>query len=905
MSRFTTWNLLNLCKAALAAITLIVFPCFAQSQDETRRQVEKPLEENTLQSDAAYFESHVLPLLKEKCFDCHSHEAGEANGNLMLDSAAAIAAGGTRGPAINMANLAKSPFVTAVLYEDPDLQMPPDGKLSPAEMEILKKWIVGGAVFPAHLGAKHSLDDEAKIDPTSHWAYQPLGTHKTEAKPSTTPTQPNQPLNTEFDRLLFRELDNKGLKFSQIADRATLLRRMSYDITGLPPTFEETQAFIHDSSPTDQAVENALERLLSSPRFGERWARHWMDLARYADNKGYVFREDREYPEAYRYRDWLIQAFNNDLPYDQFVIQQLAADKLAASHPDHAKDENLPALGFLTLGRRFLNNQFDIIDDRIDVVSRGLMGMTLACARCHDHKYDPLTQGDYYSMAGVFLNSKEPGGEPFAHRLQDAEKMRDSFILVRGSVGQIGPKVERQFVRFLGPDKPPYKDGSGRLELAQEIVSSQNPLTARVIANRIWMKLMGSSLVESPSDFGLRCPQPSQIDLLDSLAAYLIKHDWNLKSLVRRIMQSHAYQQSSDHNESAFATDPVNSLYWKMNRKRLDFEAMRDTLLVSTGKLNASVGGKSERIDKAPFSYRRTLYAYIDRQNLPAVFRTFDLASPDVHSPKRAETSVPQQGLFALNSEFISKLASARARPLDLAAERSEKFDIRAEISTLFRDILGRNPSKEEILLVENFLSQQSDTSKPGGNWEYGYGQLAPDAGSLKGFVHLPACHKGRWQGGAKLPDPALGWCMLDAAGGHPGNDSDFAVIRRWNALRKGTLRITGQLSHTSPEGNGVRATLLVDNQRVNSWSVHKSQTNTQAKLVKVDAGSTIDFVVDSLGNESFDSFKWNVKISYSDGSNEQFDSARQFSETKIQPIGPWAQVVQALLASNELMFVD
>lgn len=878
MSEFSGWLRLQqvLCTLLLSSVIL-------------------PASAGHAQSDAEYFENQVLPLLKDKCFDCHSHEAGEANGNLMLDSAAAISAGGTRGPAINMAQLAKSPFVVAVTYEDPELQMPPDGKLNESEMEILKEWILAGAAFPDHLGVKFSGGEET-IDPSEHWAYLPLGTEAD--KMESTPDAPlDSTIKTNFDKLVQENLAEAGLGFSPTADRVTLIRRLYYDLTGLPPTYEATQEFVSSELPTELVFENTLNRLLSSPKFGERWARYWMDLARYADNKGYVFREDREYPEAYRYREWLINAFNADLPYDQFVTYQLAADKTKVdSH------SNLPALGFVTLGRRFLNNQLDIIDDRIDVVSRGLMGMTLACARCHDHKYDPLTQGDYYALAGVFLNSKEPGGEPFAHRLQDAEKMRDSHILVRGSVGQIGPKVERQFVRFLGPDKPPFSDGSGRLELAQEIVSTNNPLTARVIANRIWSKLLGSSLVESPSDFGLRCPKPKQLRLLDSLANYLIQHQWNVKALVRHIMQSHVYQQSSQHNESAFAADPANELYWKMNRKRLDFEGMRDTLLVRTGQLNEAIGGKSERIDQAPFSYRRTLYAYIDRQNLPAIFRTFDMASPDVHCPKRAETSVPQQGLFALNSRFVAELASAcsnRITPRPAAREQR-----RAAISQLFRDLLGRDAQHQEVDLVSKFLEQQADVTEPGGTWDYGYGRIATDTGNLESFERLPICHEGSWQGGKKLPDTRLGWCLLNAQGGHPGKNSEFAVIRRWTAPHDGEIHIDGELAHSQKQGNGVRGSLLIDQRSIEEWSVHQSAERTFAK-VQIEAGTQIDFVVDSRGNESFDSFNWRVKIAYVNRQGESFDSEKQFSSERVKPITPWAQVIQALLASNELMFVD
>ncbi len=460
---------------------------------------------------------------------------------------------------------------------------------------------------------------------------------------------------------------------------------------------------MEDHRPDHLVLEQFADQLLSSPHFGERFARYWMDVARYADNKGYVFQEDREYAEAYRYRDWLIDAFNADMPYDDFVAQQLAADLLA----DDGDHSNLPALGFITLGRRFINNKLDIIDDRLDVVTRGLMGMTLACARCHDHKYDPITQVDYYSLAGIFLNSNEPGDGPWPHRLQDAEQLQDSYVLYRGSPSNRGPKVERKFVSFLAKDQRPFESqGSGRAELAARIASPSNPLTARVFANRIWMRLMGSSLVETPSDFGMRCPEPDQLQLLDELALTLIESGWSIKALVRQIILSECYTQASLDRPEASVIDPENALYWKMNRRRLDFEALRDTFLACTDNLDRQVRGKSVNIHEAPYSHRRTVYAYIDRQNLPSIFRTFDMASPDTHSARRAETSVPQQGLFLLNSDFVMGRSEELASRL---AEQATTQGDRAAIEMAFEVVLRREPTAEESRLINEYLDQSAE----------------------------------------------------------------------------------------------------------------------------------------------------------------------------------------------------
>lgn len=387
----------------------------------------------------------------------------------------------------------------------------------------------------------------------------------------------------------------------------------------------------------------------------------------------------------------------------------MAADLLAddstttasAAKPLPVADD-LPALGFLTLGRRFLNNQQDIIDDRLDVVARGLMGMTLTCARCHDHKYDPVTQADYYALFGVFLNTDEPGGEPWPHRLVDSNERRESFILIRGSPSNRGPQVAPRFVSFLATDEKPFSQGSGRLEMAAHIVSPQNPLTARVMANRVWLQLTGSSLVESPSDFGLRCGVPKQRRLLDHLASILIDSGWSLKHLMRAIVTSRVYQQASWHRADAYTIDPENSLYWKMNRRRLDFEALRDTLLARVGELNQEMLGKSTPITTAPFSRRRTVYAYIDRQNLPQLFRTFDVASPDTHSPQRAQTSVPQQGLYLLNSDFLDQLARQLAsRAEALSSQPSEQS------AWMFQQVLCRVPAHQELELMLGFLESQ------------------------------------------------------------------------------------------------------------------------------------------------------------------------------------------------------
>lgn len=901
------------CTAGRRLLPLAILLCLLAPAQELLADEPAQTTAQTTTVQAAYFSDTVLPILRESCFECHSHEFGEASGQLMLDSLAAMTSGGTRGNVVVQGKPQESLLLKAVEYEDDDLQMPPSGRLPAEAVAAIRKWIADGAHVPEAMRGSdpntssndaHSAYDMAT---QSHWAYQPL------AKPSPTDAvadshESESPKSNTMDAILLAKLREQGLEFSPRADRTTLARRLYYDLIGLPPTIEQLTAFKQDSRPDAVATQELVDQLLASTKFGERWARYWMDIARYADNKGYVFQEDREYPEAYRYRDWLISAFNSDMPYDEFVRQQIAADLLLESMPAAESHGNLPALGFLTLGRRFLNNKFDIIDDRLDVVSRGLMGMTLTCARCHDHKYDPISQADYYAMSGVFLNTEEPGGEPWPHRLQDTEKRQQSFVLIRGSPGSRGDKVANRFVSFLAPENAPFEGGSGRLELANKIVATDNPLTPRVLANRIWLRLMGASLAESPSDFGTRCPPPVLLPLLDHLASELVSGGWSMKSLIRRIVLSEAYSQQSVERELAAKVDPNNDLYWKVNRRRLDFEALRDTLLVRSGQMDMAIHGKSETIHTAPFSKRRTVYAYIDRQNLPNLFRTFDLASPDAHSPRRAQTSVPQQGLYLLNSEFMAQLSMSLASRVEQVVQES---GVDAGLSVAFSEVLGRLPTRDELSAFRDFLATQPDADEPlqTERWIYGWGQFTPEQPTLTEFQRLPHFTGDAWQGGGTLPDNVLGWCMLRGDGGHPGNDLQHAAVRRWIAPRDGQVNIEGRLKHPDEKGDGVRGSVFADSKLAGQWTVHNSTKRTKLSKIAVRAGEPIDFVTDCVAGPSFDGFQWKMMVTYADdqgsGQRETFDSLAEFSGPPQPRLSPWAQAIQVLLSSNELAFVD
>ncbi len=471
-----------------------------------------------------FFETNIRPVLVERCYECHSGKAKVLQGGLRLDSAEGVRKGGDSGPVIVPHQPGESLLIAALRYES--FEMPPSGKLPDSVIADFEKWISVGAPDPRTAAADAKEDATLPADPYSHWAYKrpqrpdvPEVAHRTSAR-------------SEIDHFILAKLEAAGVTLSSQASPRALLRRLYYDLIGLPPTAKELADFAAD--PSDARYEATVDWLLASPHYGERWARYWLDIARYADTKGYLFEEDRNYKHAYKYRDWVVSSFTTDRPYDEFIIAQLAADQI----DDRAC---VPAMGFLTLGRRFLNNRHDIINDRIDVVTRGLMGLTVACARCHDHKYDPISAGDYYALYGVFASSEEKPRDDAPPMLVEAERIVDPVIFLRGSPGNRGPKVDRRFLTCLAPEnKPkPFKHGSGRLELARSIASRDNPLTARVWVNRVWGHLFGHGLVATPSDFGSRGTPPTHRELLDWLACELMApasghSGWSTKRLIRR-----------------------------------------------------------------------------------------------------------------------------------------------------------------------------------------------------------------------------------------------------------------------------------------------------------------------------------------------------------------------------------
>jgi len=989
-----------------------------------------------------FFESRIRPLLIESCYRCHSTESGRSRGGLLLDTRQGLLQGGDTGPALVPGDPDSSLLIKAVRYTDKELQMPPGsagGRLPPERIEELEAWVRLGAPDPRTDPAtpKAEADRPAPSPANVHWAFQRVVT------PPLPPVQDAAWVRTPMDAFILAKLEARGLRPAPPADRRTLLRRVTFDLTGLPPTPEDLATFLADPAP--DAYERVVDRLLASPRYGERWGRHWLDVARYADTKGYVFQEERRFAFSYTYRDYVIAAFNGDLPYDRFLLEQIAGDRLLAESPPPGDANRAPlaALGFLTLGRRFLNNQNDIIDDRIDVVMRGTQGLTVGCARCHDHKFDPISMGDYYALHGVFASSREPEEKPllgkpvdpaqheaflkakaeiearretviaaevekwlaeqrgksadylraaqaaielpadasletFAgehklavevlrewvaylkrrgdthapiastdappdlpaaevrriiarhldnqtvkHRqelaalewqhpgaparamaLEDLPEPHNSRIFIRGNPGNPGAEVPRRFVAVLaGPASLVFTNGSGRLELARAIASRDNPLTARVFVNRVWSWRFGTPLVATPSDFGIRTTPPEHRDLLDWLAASFMDQGWSIKQLHRVMLLSSTYRQAS-------LTDPENRLLHCFPRQRLDFEALRDALLAVSGKLDLTPGGQPVDILGEPFSGRRTVYGFIDRQNLPGIFRTFDFANPDVSSAGRFTTTVPQQALFLMNSPFVIEqaraLAAAVESPGDAPPER---------IHALYARTLQRAPAPDELELALAFVNRApSKALAVAAGWQYGTGRFDDQLQATADFVPMTTFTAGRVSPAAEFPlADERGYASLSANGGHPGNTPRCSVIRRWIAPTDGVIHIEGRLSHGAQEGDGVRGRVVrAAGGLVAEWNVFHAATNTAIASLPVQRGEALDFMVDCVGSPAFDSFSWAPTIRLEPRDRTELVRTDWRADADFgpptpppTPLTPFAQLAQVLLLSNEFAFVD
>ncbi|MDX1944052.1 MAG: PSD1 and planctomycete cytochrome C domain-containing protein [Pirellulaceae bacterium] len=695
-----------------------------------------------------FFEKSVRPVLVERCHQCHA--ASKQEGELRLDSREAILAGGDSGPAAIPGEPEKSLLIAAIHFADDGPQMPPKGKLDGDKIAALTRWVKLGLPWPQ---AAPERPPTAPASTTFHirpadrqfWSLVPV--RMPELPPVSDPSWPQ----TNVDRFILAKLEASGRQPAPPADPRALIRRLSFDLTGLPPTPEEVDAFVLAFSPSPtpplshsqqaeresgrggergKAIAALVDKLLDSPHYGERMARLWLDVARYGEDQAHTF-QARQYPQGFRYRDWVVAAFNRDLPYDDFLRQQIAADLLDG--PD--KTERLAALGFFACGPVYYGdkNGMDQVADRIDTLTRGMLGLTVACARCHDHKFDPISTVDYYALAGIFAstdyvelplvsaaeieasektlseqerkNKNRPKKYPFLHAIADQPTPRNMRVHLRGNAETLGEEAPRRFVEVLAGDSPqPFTRGSGRQELAEAIASPDNPLTPRVLVNRLWQQHFGRGLVRTASNFGILGERPTHPEMLDYLAAKFVASGWSIKALQREIVLSATYQQSAFADEASRETDPENLLVGRMNRRRLEVEAWRDALLAVTGRLDDRIGGPPVDLADAN-NRRRTLYAKISRHELDPLLRLFDFPDPNITSDQRAVTTVPLQQLFVLNSDFMTAAAQALAGRL-----QGETADDASRIQRAYELLYSRPASEREVAIGREFLSATDES---------------------------------------------------------------------------------------------------------------------------------------------------------------------------------------------------
>jgi hypothetical protein len=868
-----------------------------------------------------FFESKVRPVLEAHCLGCHG--PGKQKAGLRLDSRPSMMRGGDSGPVLQPGDPEGSRLVEVVRYND-DVKMPPKGKLMDAEIAALAEWVKTGAVWPEGGPATRPIapatGPKVTAEDRAFWSFRPV--KASPPPPVKNDAWPKSPV----DHFVLARLEEKGLQPVARAEKRALIRRATFDLIGLPPTPEEVDAFLADERA--DAFERLVDRLLASPHYGERWGRHWLDVARYGEDQAHTF-EARLYPYGFRYRDWVVAALNADMPYDRFVREQVAGDLIDGP----GRDDRLAALGLFALGPVYYGRAvFDELDDRVDTLCRGFLGLTVACARCHDHKFDPIPQKDYYALAGVFSStaykeypkapadeiarydqaqakvqtqtnaiaaflkaesarwteaataetaryvvaawtlvnkrkaqpglttgefaraeklqaflvdrwvkylfpegtdkrpylsrwrgmlarqdrardlSADPGAKAeveqaaraFQDYVQATVRLRDALkqfrtaasanssaatpapaeiagaeadllrelvsdtglfalprnqvepflpaeskaalkakraelaklkkavpakyavvhslaegtpadmkVHLRGNPATLGEVATRGFLSVLsGEHATQFAQGSGRLELARAIASKDNPLTARVMVNRVWEHHFGRGLVATPSNFGKLGERPSHPELLDWMAARFVARGWSLKELHREIMLSATYQLGTEFDSRNHEVDPDNTLLWRANRRRLEVEAWRDAMLAVSGQLDRAKGGPSLSLASIR-NRRRTLYASVSRHDLDGLLRLFDFPDPNITSDRRVVTTVPLQQLFVLNSPFMERQAKALADRLTSDPSEPDAARVRRAFPLLF----GRPAGDRDVALALDFLAGPSPSGAPS-KWE-------------------------------------------------------------------------------------------------------------------------------------------------------------------------------------------
>ena len=647
------------------------------------------------------FNREVRPILAGKCYACHGPDDDKREAGLRLDVREAAVA-----EAIVPGNPAASEVWQRIISQDPDDVMPPPSspkQLTSAERATLKRWIEQGAEYQ------------------EHWAFLPI---KRESPPR---VKKVEGLRNPIDAFIRARLEQEGLSPAAEAGRASLMRRVTLDLIGLPPAPEEVAAFVKDQRP--DGYERLVDQLLISPHFGERWGRHWLDMARYADSNGFL--GDGVRPNAWKFRDWVIAAINDDLPFDEFTIQQLAGDLL----PEQSIAA-LTATGFhrnaalnTEAGSDKEESRFQYLADRVNTTGRVWMGLTVGCAQCHTHKYDPITIRDYYSLYAFFNNTvdrDEPKTK--APALGEVkEERRETYVHLAGDYARPGPTVMPASLSALPPMKIAAETEATRLDLAQWLVSPEHPLTSRVAVNQVWSRLFGTGLVSTPDDFGVSGESPSHPELLDWLAAELMRQGWSRKALIRLIVTSATYRQSSVHRADLVEVDPLNRLLARQNRLRLDAEVLRDSALRTSGLLTRSIGGPSIRpplpgdifdvgrsvkweVSEGAERYRRGMYILTMRSVLYPMLTTFDAPDATDACVRRERSNTPLQALTLMNDPVFVEAAQALA--VRVVKEVPERGTVR--VKRLFELCLARQPLVDELAEAKRFYREQMARVKAG-----------------------------------------------------------------------------------------------------------------------------------------------------------------------------------------------
>lgn len=834
--------------AALLTMLILVGNAPAQEKQESPTAATQTLTEAQA---IEFYRQQVKPIIKQHCFECHADDPEDLQGGFAITSHASIVRGGDSGAAVDLQDVPESILLKAINYDI--WEMPPSGKMSAQEIAVLTKWVKLGLPFdPADerdltAAGEHSSEPQVNEETKRWWSFQPV------ARPELPEVQDQGWARSPIDRFVLKRLADAGLEPAPQASRQILVRRAYYDLLGLPPTPQQVESFVNDPDP--QAFEKLVDQLLESPHYGEKWGRHWLDLVRYAESNS--FERDGTKPFVWRYRDYVIRAFNDDKPYDQFIMEQLAGDEL-----DNITHDSVIATGYYRLGAWDdepadpLQARYDGLDDIVGTTSKTFMGLTVDCARCHDHKIDPIPQADYYRMTALFENIRhygvrseesvyqasvktllgdpspaeakdyqiklnlleakiqqivdqaKPGFEPVDHedfqyemnkarilkkRVGDqitqqqfnqfnrlvAQRKRlfesppgsikvlcvkeqgtespESFIRLRGNPHVTGDEVEPGFISVLSPpepeiEQPEHGDSLGRRKaLAQWLVDPQHPLTARVMANRIWQFHFGRGLVRTTSDFGFQGTPPTHPQLLDWLAAEFVSQGWSIKQMHRLVMNSATYQMSSQFDESAYAQDPDNDLFWRFNLRRLTAEEIRDSILAVSGQLNLdkqygpsvfpkmpqevlagqSQPGKGWGNSSLEDQNRRSIYVHVKRSLKLPILSTHDAADTDTTCPVRFITTQPTQALGMINSEFTND--QARQFAADIAQQKPDSVD--RQVALALQRVMQRKPTPAEVERGVKLISQWQQ--QDGVNAEQALEYFCLLALNLNEFVYL------------------------------------------------------------------------------------------------------------------------------------------------------------------------